>query len=100
MDDLAANNAGSVSYLLSGSSPNRILTVQWDKMLWTFSGSTFAINFQVRLFETTNVIEFVYLRNGNQTANVTGAASASIGLAGQCAGDFYSLADNSASPAV
>lgn len=99
-DDLATNNAGSVSYLLSGTSPNRILTVQWDKMFWTFSGSTFAINFQVRLFETTNVLEFVYLRNGNQTANVTASASASIGLAGQCAGDFYSLADNSASPLV
>ncbi len=99
-DDLATDGSGSVTYLLSGSSPNRVLTIQWDRMLWTYSATTFAISFQTRLFETTNVIEFVYLRNGNQTANVSAAASASIGLAGQCAGNYYSLADNSASPLV
>ncbi|MBL0047173.1 MAG: T9SS type A sorting domain-containing protein [Bacteroidetes bacterium] len=99
-DDLATNGSGAVSYKLSGTSPNQILTVEWKQMLWTYSAGTYAINFQVRLFETTNVIEFVYLRNGNQTANISASASASIGLAGQCDGDFYSLADNSASPAV
>jgi Secretion system C-terminal sorting domain len=99
-DDLATNNTGSVSYELSGTSPNQILTIEWDKMLWTYSAGTYALNFQLRLYQTTNVIEFVYLRNGNQTANINASASASIGLAGQCDGDFYSLADNSAAPAV
>jgi hypothetical protein len=99
-DDLSTNNTGSVSYKLSGTSPNQILTIEWDKMLWTFSAGTYAINFQLRLYQSTNVIEFVYLRNGNQTANITASASASIGLSGQCMGDFYSLADNSTSPAV
>ncbi len=97
-DDLATNSSGAVSYLLSGTSPNRILKVEWKQMLWTFSAGTYAISFQLHLYETSNVIEFTYLRNGNQTANVSGSASASIGLAGPCSNDFYSLADNSASP--
>ena len=99
-DDLKTDGSGAVSYLLSGTSPNQVLTVEWKRMLWTYTATTYAINFQVRLYETTNVIEFVYLRNGSQTANITTSASASIGLAGSCADEFYSLADNSTSPVV
>jgi hypothetical protein len=49
----------SIKYLTTGTAPNRILTVEWINMSeWpNHSSST---NFQVKLFESTGVIEFVY----------------------------------------
>ncbi len=57
-DELGAYNY-PVQFLTSGSSPNRVFIVQWkDVSSPAWSGRT--INFQVRLYETTNVIEFWY----------------------------------------
>jgi hypothetical protein len=98
-DDLKTGTGGNVNYQVAGSAPNRILTIEWKQMLWTYSGTTWAISFQAKLYETTNVIEFVYDRNGNATANIV-SGSASIGLSGPTSGDFYSLADVTAAPAV
>lgn len=50
---------GGVYYLLSGSSPNRVLTVEWRVNQCCVS-SSYQVKFQVRLYETTNAIEFVY----------------------------------------
>ena len=44
-DDLATDGSGSVSYVLTGSGPNRVLTIQWNRMYWTYSGSIYAIPF-------------------------------------------------------
>lgn len=98
-DDLAVGSAGNVNYQLTGTSPNRVLTIEWKQMEWNYSASTWAISFQCKLYEGTNNIEFVYDRNGNATANVT-SASASIGISGTTSGQFYSLGDVSASPTV
>ena len=64
--DLISDITGGQSelkYLLEGSPPNRVLTIQWknwDPKLSYYEDSTFAVNFQVKLFETTNKIEFRY----------------------------------------
>jgi hypothetical protein len=97
-DDLATNSSGSVNYLLTGSAPNRVLTIEWKQMLWTYSASTYAISFQAKLYETTNIIEFVYLRNGTAGGNISSGASASIGISGTTNGDFYSLDGVGGSP--
>lgn len=99
-DDLATGASGNVNYVLSGVSPNRILSVEWKQMEWTYSGTTWAIEFQVKLYETSNRIEFCYNRNGNASANIAGSPGASIGLSGPTSGDFYSLGDVTASPTV
>lgn len=99
-DDLKTGTGGNVNYKLTGVTPNRILTVEWKEMLWTFSGTTQALSFQVKLYETSNIIEFVYTRNGAATANITTSAGASIGLSGIPSGNFYSLQDVTATPAV
>lgn len=98
-DDLKTGTGGNVNYQVTGVTPNRILTVEWKQMLWNYTGTTWAISFQAKLYETTNVIEFVYDRNGNATANIV-SGSASIGLSGPTSGDFYSLGDVTAAPAV
>lgn len=56
--------ASSIVYKLSGAAPNRVFTVEWvnfDK----YGSSTGSINFQVKIYETTGLIEFVY---GTMTA--------------------------------
>ena len=49
----------SIMYLVSGTAPNRILTVEWNNMsAWTNQADT--LNFQVKLYESTGVIEYNY----------------------------------------
>ncbi len=99
-DDLAVGAGSTVNYKTTGVAGSRILTVEWGQMEWTYAGTTWAVGFQARLYETTNVIEFVYLRNGSATNQVTALASASIGVSGTSSGQFYSLQDVSGAPAV
>ena len=49
----------SIKYLLTGTSPNRVLTVEWiDMSTWRNQADT--LDFQVKLYETTGVIEYYY----------------------------------------
>jgi len=61
-------------------------------MLWNYGATDWGISFQVKLYESSNQIEFIYQRNGNATSNLS-SPSASIGINGSVAGDFYSLED-------
>ena len=90
---------GNVNYKLTGTSPNRILTVEWRALRWNKAGqSTGTIDIQTKLFETTNRIEFVYNRaatsgtNGFTFGNSIGIG-ASIGINGSASGDFISISD-------
>lgn len=63
-DDMTAQGGtsalgNSIKYLVSGTAPNRVLTVEWINMA-VYLNTTPSINFQVKLYETTGVIEFVY----------------------------------------
>jgi hypothetical protein len=100
-DDLETDAGGNVNYQLTGVSPNRILTVEWSNMLWNWLATNPSISFQAKLYETTNVIDFVYTRvgGGGATGNLN-SASASIGISGSLSGDFYSLNGTGATPAA
>ena len=91
-DDL--KTTGGVNYKLTGSAPNRVLTVEWLSMLWQYNAASASISFQVKLYETTNQIDFIY----SQLAGSVSGGSASIGLAGPTSGDFYSLTTSGTSP--
>ncbi|MBS1570266.1 MAG: hypothetical protein JST45_12630, partial [Bacteroidetes bacterium] len=91
-DDLQCT-AGA-TYQVSGTSPNQVLTVEWLNMEWNYSSGTPAISFQVKLYETTNVIECIY----RQEATAAASGSASIGIMGTASTDFISLQNTSASP--
>ena len=47
-------------YRIEGTSPNRVLTVEWRGYLTSSNRGTPANTFQVRLSESTNIIEFHY----------------------------------------
>lgn len=95
-DDLAVGTGGSVNYRVTGTTPNRILTVEWLNMEWSYSASTPVISFQAKLYETTGRIEFVY----RQESGAVVVNGASIGISGPTSGDFYSLNGTGASPAA
>lgn len=74
------NNAsgGTVNYEMTGTAPNRILSVGWNSINIGGGGSTSASNkasYKLRLYETTNVIEFVY-----GPMATAGTLTASVGL--------------------
>lgn len=92
-----ANIGGNCSYLTSGMAPNRILTIEWNKVSWRALTGTDQISFQVILHETTNVIEFIYLQGPVALGSLP---TASIGLAGRTYGDYYSLSDSGPNPAA
>ncbi|MFT3827720.1 MAG: BNR-repeat neuraminidase N-terminal domain-containing protein [Chitinophagaceae bacterium] len=94
-DDLATSSSGNVNYKLSGSSPNRVLTIEWKAMRWSKATTNAVISFQARLTEGTNEIEFRYYR---ETYAVS-SGSASIGInSGTSSTDYYSLNSTGATP--
>lgn len=88
-DDLETNSSSSgVRYRTTGTAPNRVLTVEWRNMLWNRNADDPVITFQVKLYETSNVVEFIYNREAEGVDN----GSASIGLNGGSSNtDFYSV---------
>jgi hypothetical protein len=76
-DDLDMSS-GTFRYQTSGVSPNRIFTAEWRNVEWNWNTNSPVISFQVKLFESTGVIQFEYQQ---ESGNVSGA-SASIGIRG------------------
>ncbi|MDP3114947.1 MAG: carboxypeptidase regulatory-like domain-containing protein [Candidatus Cloacimonadaceae bacterium] len=72
-DDISLSG-GTAQYLVTGTAPNRIFTVQYQNARWNYS-ATNQFNFQVRLYETGK-IDFIY---GTYTGTPSNA-SASIGI--------------------
>ncbi len=72
MDNLNGTG-GTASYLLSGATPNRVLTIEWANWRWK-TGTTVSnnISFQAQLYEDGR-IQFNY---NNPTSAVNSAASA------------------------
>ncbi|HET6991762.1 MAG TPA: hypothetical protein VFJ43_10580, partial [Bacteroidia bacterium] len=71
-----------MSYYTVGAAPNRQLVVQWTN--WGFFSSALnEASFQIRLYETTNLVQVVY---GNCPG--TTAANPQVGLSGTTNADF------------
>ncbi|HNX38752.1 MAG TPA: hypothetical protein PKI15_10380, partial [Candidatus Cloacimonadota bacterium] len=89
-DDLSMAS-GTVQYLLSGTAPNRIFTIQYADVKWNWSGTN-QFNFQVRLYETGK-IDFIY---GSATGTPNSASgSIGINMLPGGAGWFYSITPGS-----
>ncbi|WP_315823651.1 hypothetical protein [Paraflavitalea speifideaquila] len=86
-DDLLVP-ANGMSYEVTGAVGSRVLTVQWANVRWNRAATNAIISFQVRFYEGTNVVDFIY----DQTNRTPNNASASIGLSGGgVISDFYSV---------
>lgn len=85
--DLMSRSDGELSYLLSGTAPNRVFTVQWKnyRRIPTLASGDI-INFQIQLQETTNAVVFAY---GSYTlTTISTAQTVQVGLRGDSNADF------------
>ena len=87
-DDLDGTT-GTASYTTTGSSPNRILTVEWKNWEWNFQATSATVSFQLKLYEGTNNVEFVYRPESGSV--VSGTASVGIKDTSAGSGNFISL---------
>lgn len=77
------SQSGEIRYETLGASPNRVFVVQYKNMRpWNNTiVYTSAFNFQIRLYETTNNIEFTYGCTGSTFTNIA-ANNFQVGLRG------------------
>ncbi|AYN03815.1 hypothetical protein [Flavobacterium sp. 140616W15] len=75
-DDLSGEG-GVFSYKTTGVVPNRIFIAEWKNWKWYYNATSAVISFQIKLYEGSNTIEYVY--NQEPTPNTT-SVSASIGI--------------------
>ena len=77
--DLGTGTSGKTHYKIVGTAPSRTLVIEFSNMtlLWTNSYTNDG-TYQVRLYESTGVVEFVY---GTMSITSTGSASdATVGI--------------------
>ncbi|MFH6972330.1 Ig-like domain-containing protein [Flavobacterium petrolei] len=91
-DDLA--NTSVPRYVVTGSAPNRIFKIEWSGQKWNYLSAANVISFQVWLYETSNIIEYIYNRG---TANINGAPAATIGIY-DAASTSLTLSNSSTNP--
>ncbi len=92
-DDLDGRQPNSdVSYTVSGAVPFRVFTIEWTKFEWNYSSSSEDISFQVKLYESSNKIEFLY-KDENGSIN---SPSATIGIFG--GSNYLTLSNSSSNP--
>ncbi|MDP4243575.1 MAG: choice-of-anchor D domain-containing protein, partial [Bacteroidota bacterium] len=76
----------------TGSAPNRVFTIQMTKVHTGFgaarTSSSYAVSMQVKFFETSNVIEYLYQSHNNYMG---GSYSVGIGMNGYTSPSFQSL---------
>lgn len=80
------NNVADVTYTTSGSSPNRVFIIQWNNARRFYLGARNGnYNFQIRLNETTNVVQVVY---NVATSTYATTLTHQIGLRGSANSDY------------
>jgi hypothetical protein len=79
--DLISRTGGTLLSAMSGTAPNRVFTVQWAGYRRNNSQAVNdTLNFQIKLYETTNLITFNYGHSYTVTASL--AATVQVGLRG------------------
>lgn len=59
---------GAVVYTLTGTAPNRVLTVEYPNHYIQYNSLTNTLNAQIKLFEGTNVVQIVYGASAKATS--------------------------------
>jgi hypothetical protein len=97
-DDLDVT--GGIQYTITGTAPLRVFTAQWTNALWDYGGASPAMSFQLKLYETSNIIEYVYRQESGTIVNGSGGASIGITAGATGAGNFLSLSSSTNSATV
>jgi hypothetical protein len=72
-----------IRYQTLGTAPNRVLVIQWKGFLRQYAANPERFEYQCRIYETTNKIEFIYGNFTNPTnLQLSGQTGAEVGLRG------------------
>lgn len=98
-DDLLLLDTSDLVYKTTGHAPFRVFTVEWKKAKWVYESLAPVLSIELKLYETTNIIEFHYKDEGSLPDPQY--AFASIGITSAWANrDFISLQSTSAHPDI
>ncbi|WP_313093401.1 Ig-like domain-containing protein [Chryseobacterium flavum] len=84
-------STGDISWEVTGTAPNREVVIQWENFRPNSSTSTttaYTFSFQIRLKETSGIIEMVYNSGGYLVGSSTVSGTAQVGLRGATNVDF------------
>lgn len=95
-DDLSgAASTASATYLTTGTAPNRVFTLECKDWRWGYSSAYDpTISFEVKLYETSNIVEFVYRQEAGPGST---SKSATIGIVDGNSPPGYLVLDNTGS---
>lgn len=106
-DDLRLNDPSDFSYQTTGTTGNRVLTLQYLNVRWGNRSPVPVISFQVKLYEADGHIDFVYRGESGPIHNSgVGYLGATIGIVlanqplAQSVGGLLSLSNSSSSPTI
>ena len=100
-EDISVGINANFTYTTAGVAGSRVFTLQWANVLWNFAALSPCISFQLKLYEGSNVLEFVYRQEaGAVELNTSGGAS--IGITATASGNntYLSLSDASNNPSI
>ncbi|MFA6057553.1 MAG: T9SS type A sorting domain-containing protein [Taibaiella sp.] len=95
-DDLDITSNTNVTYKTTGTAGSRIFTLQYLNVKWYYLALGSVISFQVKLYEGTGKIEFIYKPEATSASN----PSASIGITATATGSGNFLSVNNAGTSV
>ena len=100
-EDIHLVSNSNLTYATTGVAGSRVFTLQYANVLWDFAAVTPSLSFQVKLYEGTNIIEFVYQQeSGSVELNSSGGASIGISTTATGSGSFLSLSDAGTNPSI
>lgn len=87
------NNGAAILQGIEGVTPNRIFVIQWNNARRYNGGAVSGdiLNFQIRLYETSNKVEVRY--GTNSASSTSDAIQGQVGLRGATNGDISNLSD-------
>lgn len=88
--------SGYTKYLTSGTTGSRIFTVEWNNVYWDWNAANTSVSFEIKLYEGTNIVQFVYKQEVGAVESFSSGAT--IGISGVSSGDYLTLNSPSASP--
>lgn len=87
--DLQATGYSSFGIKRLGTAPNQLFVVQWKNVRrYASSAGSDTINFQIRFYETTNMVEYRYGNIFFQQDQPSGPLRVQVGLRGNSASEF------------
>ena len=72
-----------IYYAVSGSAPNRVLTIEQPNYYYSYQTNSDYVNVQIKLFETSNDIQIIY-----GAGAISGSYSRQLGITGASVADF------------